>query len=170
MKRILILGLTVLAFSSATLQHSHGQSVFKKIGDGWRKGKWLPGIPSVRPQTWQEVVFPICWGNPQNCRGASQARTANRQGPLYAVVFIVDCYDRRLQRVTGDVVGTYYSTISTDDARQKAWNTYNTNNICNMDPRWGKDPDVVEQNPHFDDDQTAALDAKAGANWALVKR
>jgi hypothetical protein len=54
-----------------------GEGFFEKIGDGWRKGKWVPGLPDVKPQTWQEVVFPICWGSPQDCRGEAE-KTAQR--------------------------------------------------------------------------------------------
>jgi hypothetical protein len=69
----------------------------KKIGDGWRKGKWIPGLPSVKPQTWQEVVFPICWGSPQGLsRGREEEKPDHRRRArlLVSVSYRVDCRDR----------------------------------------------------------------------------
>lgn len=78
-----------VAFSGASFAPTAhaGEGFFEKIGDGWRNGKWVPGLPDVKPQTWQEVVFPICWGSPQDCRGEAE-KTASRPGqpppPLYS--------------------------------------------------------------------------------------
>jgi hypothetical protein len=116
-----------------------GEGFFEKIGDGWRKGKWVPGLPDVKPQTWQEVVFPICWGSPQNCRGEAE-KTVSRPGqplpPLYAATFRVDCIDRDNGRDRGDSTSIYTSMKSLDEARQAALNAYNSSDLCQIDPNY----------------------------------
>lgn len=70
----------------------------KKIGDGWRQGRWLPGIPNIRPQSVQEVLFPVCWGSPQDCRDSAKKdqRTAGgiSTSTWVTVSYRVDCRDR----------------------------------------------------------------------------
>ena|ERR1700682_1404773 len=54
-------------------------------------------MPDIKPQTWQEVVFPICWGSPQDCRDDAKKKnkTINAGGPpLVSVSYRVDCRDR----------------------------------------------------------------------------
>src|SRR5947208_3114389 len=76
-----------------------GEGFFEKIGDGWRKGKWVPGLPDVKPQSWQEVVFPICWGSPQDCRDDNDKKkdqtVARLPQPSVSVSYRVDCRDSR---------------------------------------------------------------------------
>jgi len=70
----------------------------KKIGDGWRQGRWLPGVPSVRPKSVQEVLFPVCWGSPQDCRGTANKDQKTAGGASTSnwvmVSYQVDCRDR----------------------------------------------------------------------------
>jgi len=122
--------------------HSGGQNVFQKIGDGWLKGQWIPGLPNIRPQTWQEVVFPICWGSPQDCRGSTTAKAGPSRGPLYFVTFRVDCRDKDNGSPRGDSTITFTSTTSLEDAGDKAWNAYNTSDLCQIDPNY-QDPSRV---------------------------
>ena len=116
-----------------------GEGFFEKIGDGWRKGKWIPGLPDVKPQTWQEVVFPICWGSPQDCRGEAE-KTVSKPGQrpplLYSATFRVDCIDRDNQRDRGDSTITYTSGKSLEDARQAALNAYHSSDLCQIDPNY----------------------------------
>jgi hypothetical protein len=117
-----------------------GEGFFQKIGDGWRKGKWVPGLPDVKPQTWQEVVFPICWGSPQDCRGEAEKTAAGKgrplSSPLYSVTFRVDCIDKDDGRDRGDSTTTFSSAKSADDARQAALNAYNSSDLCQADPNY----------------------------------
>jgi hypothetical protein len=82
--------------NGANVAHA-GEGFFQKIGDGWKKGKWIPGIPNVRPQTVQEVLFPVCWGHPQDCReSAKPAGGPSQRVPeaWVSVSYRVDCRDR----------------------------------------------------------------------------
>jgi hypothetical protein len=124
-----------------------GEGFFEKIGDGWRKGKWVPGLPDVKPQTWQEVVFPVCWGSPQDCRGEAQ-RTASKPGqpppPLYSATFRVDCIDRDNGRDRGDSTSTYTSGKSLEDARQAALNAYKSSDLCQIDPNYKDESRIMK--------------------------
>jgi len=159
MQRFVIVLFSVVSVFAFTSRAVVGQSFVKKIGDGWKHGNWLPGVPSVRPQTWQEVVFPICWGAPQKCRDAVAAHTPNRPAPLYSVSFTVDCEDTKTKQIIGDATNTFTSPISLDAARGIALNAYQTTNLCQTNPKWGKDPDLVAVNGHFDDDQSTIIAA-----------
>ena len=53
------IGLSIASMSAQTTANA-GEGFFDKIGDGWKQGKWIPGIPDVKPQTLQEVIFPVC--------------------------------------------------------------------------------------------------------------
>jgi hypothetical protein len=96
---LLLLTVTFLALSavpSGSAAHA-GEGFFEKIGDGWRKGEWVPGVPDVKPKTWQEVVFPICWGSPQDCREGAKNKNQQATGgaqPLVSISYRVDCRDR----------------------------------------------------------------------------
>ena len=72
------------------------QSVFQKIGDGWKHGKWIPGVPDVKPQTIQEVIFPVCWGHPQDCRddAVKKSKAQGGEPQLVSVSYRVDCVDK----------------------------------------------------------------------------
>jgi hypothetical protein len=72
------IGLSIASISAQTTA-SAGEGFFDKIGDGWKQGKWIPGIPDVKPQTLQEVIFPVCWGHPQDCR--DEADKNSKKGP-----------------------------------------------------------------------------------------
>jgi hypothetical protein len=113
-----------------------GEGFFEKIGDGWRKGEWLPGVPDVKPQTWQEVIFPICWGSPQDCRGKAETKAGPNHPPLYSVTFRVDCVDTGNGRDRGDSTTTFTSSKSVDDAKQAALNAYNSSDLCQIDPNY----------------------------------
>jgi hypothetical protein len=117
-----------------------GEGFFQKIGDGWRKGNWVPGLPDVKPQTWQEVVIPVCWGSPQNCRGEAQKAAAGKghppSAPIYSVTFRVDCIDKDNGRDRGDSTTTFSSAKSEDEARQVALNTYRSSDLCQIDPNY----------------------------------
>jgi hypothetical protein len=136
---LLLVALSMLGSTPLTHGARAGEGFFQKIGDGWRKGKWVPGLPDVKPQTWQEVVFPICWGSPQDCRGEAQ-QTASKQGvpppPLYSVTFRVDCIDADNGRDRGDSTTTFTSSKSEDDARQAAVNAYKSSDLCQYDPNY----------------------------------
>jgi hypothetical protein len=141
--RCLLLGSVVVGAAFANLAFAPpahaGEGFFEKIGDGWRKGKWVPGVPDIKPQTWQEVVFPICWGSPQNCRGEAE-KTAARPGqpppPLFAATFRVDCIDKDNGRDRGDSTSTFTSSASLDEARRAALNAYNSSDLCQIDPNY----------------------------------
>ena len=134
------LAASAVATAVAGTQVAHaGEGVFDKIGDGWRKGTWVPGLPDVKPQTWQEVVFPICWGSPQDCRDEGQKKAAgngNPPPPLFSVTFRVDCIDADNGRDRGDSTSTFRSTKSLDDARQAALNAYGSSDLCQIDPNY----------------------------------
>jgi hypothetical protein len=110
--------LSILAVGPATA----GEGFFEKIGDGWKKGHWVPNLPDVKPQTVQEVLFPVCWGSPQDCRddarrnqkaGTGGAQT--QQVALVSVSYRVDCRDRNTGRDRAD------STVTvTASSRQAA--------------------------------------------------
>ncbi len=90
-----------------------GESVFEKMGDGWRKGKWVPGIPDVKPQSIQEVIFPVCWGSPQDCR--DKANKDNTSGtPIVFVSYKVACRDT----ATGEDRG--YALLSAAASKREA--------------------------------------------------
>jgi hypothetical protein len=95
-----------------------GEGFFQKIGDGWKKGNWVPGIPSVRPQTVQEVIFPVCWGSPQDCRDDANKRiqtVAPGGTPSFvSVSYRVDCRDRDTGADRAD--NTVTATAKTRDA------------------------------------------------------
>jgi hypothetical protein len=42
------IGLSIASISAQTTA-SAGEGFFDKIGDGWKQGKWIPGIPDVKP-------------------------------------------------------------------------------------------------------------------------
>lgn len=141
--RCLFLGSVVVGAGSISVAFppvaQAGEGFFEKIGDGWRQGKWVPGVPDIKPQTWQEVVFPICWGSPQDCRGEAE-KTESRPGqpspPLYAATFRVDCIDKDNGRDRGDSTSTFTSRASLDEARQAALNAYNSSDLCQIDPNY----------------------------------
>ena len=125
-----------------------GEGFFQKIGDGWRKGQWAPGIPDVKPQTWQEVIFPICWGSPQDCRGEAE-KSVSKPGqpipPLYSATFRVDCIDRDNGRDRGDFTTTFTSGKSLEDARQTALNAYHSSDLCQIDPNYKDASRIMKQ-------------------------
>jgi hypothetical protein len=133
---VAVITLTHAPFTPTALA---GEGFFEKIGDGWRKGEWVRGLPDVKPQTWQEVLFPICWGSPQDCRGEAE-KTASKPGqpvpPLYSATFRVDCIDRDNGRDRGDSTSTFTSAKSLDDAKQAATNAYNSSDLCQVDPNY----------------------------------
>ena len=57
--RAIAIGLVsaIVCFNASTALQA-GEGFFQKIGDGWKHGKWIRGMPDIKPQTWQEVVFP----------------------------------------------------------------------------------------------------------------
>jgi hypothetical protein len=132
---------TVVATSGFHSAHA-GEGFFEKIGDGWRTGKWVPGLPDIKPKTWQEVVFPICWGSPQDCRGEAEGKAGPGHPPLYSATFRVDCVDAANGRDRGDSTITYTSSKSIDDARQQATNAYSSSDLCQADPNY-KDPSRI---------------------------
>ncbi|MEA2918597.1 MAG: hypothetical protein QOJ15_10678 [Bradyrhizobium sp.] len=99
MKKLLTALALGLVMSGVAYDPSHaGEGFFEKIGDGWRKGTWVPGIPDVKPQTLQEVIFPVCWGSPQDCRDDAKknntSRAAGQQvATVVSVTYMVDCID-----------------------------------------------------------------------------
>jgi len=129
----------VFSFFVAT-QVNAGEGFFDKIGDGWKQGKWVPGIPSVKPQTLQEVIFPICWGNPQNCRDSDETKETRKQGqpasPVYEASFRVDCTDKYNGRNRGDSTIFVRSSTSIEDAKSKALDAYRTSDLCQVDPNY----------------------------------
>jgi hypothetical protein len=162
----ILAGLLSLGFMA---DEAVAQSVFQKIGDGWKNGKWLPGFPNIRPQTWQEVLFPVCWGSPQKCRDDAAGKAGARPAPLYSVSFTVDCQDVSTTPPTprGDTTLTFVSTRSIDDAESKAIAAYQTSDLCQQDPNY-KDPSrtMVPGSGHFDDDQQTVLPATVSlSNW-----
>jgi len=134
-----------LASVPLALNDAHAQSVFQKIGDGWRHGKWIPGLPDVKPKTWQEVVFPICWGSPQDCRGESEAKARPSHPPLFSATFRVDCIDAHNGRDRGDSSITYTSSKSIDDAKKLALDAYNTSDLCQIDPNYQDPSRIMKQ-------------------------
>lgn|SRR5262249_52452304 len=127
----------IAAISIPAMRAAHaGEGFFQKIGDGWRKGKWVPGLPDVKPQTWQEVVFPICWGSPHDCRGEADKKAGQAHPLLYSVTFRVDCIDADNGRDRGDSTSTFTSSKSIDDAQQKALDAYNSSDLCQIDPNY----------------------------------
>jgi hypothetical protein len=139
-RNILLSAAATCAVAAVTIPATHvaqaGEGFFQKIGDGWRKGKWVPGVPDVKPQTWQEVVFPICWGSPQDCRGEADKKAGQGHPPLYSVTFRVDCFDTENGRDRGDSTTTFTSSKSVDDAKQKALDAYNSSDLCQIDPNY----------------------------------
>ena len=128
---------TAAAFLIPDVQTAHaGEGFFQKIGDGWRKGKWIPGLPDIKPQTWQEFVFPICWGSPQDCRDDADKKVGPGHPPLYSVTFRVDCVDADNGWDRGDSTTTFTSSKSIDDAKQAALNAYNSSDLCQIDPNY----------------------------------
>jgi hypothetical protein len=147
--------LTVVAAITFTASPNvaDAQNVFQKIGDGWRKGRWIHGLPDIKPKTWQEVVFPICWGRPQECREDAGKKVApGQEGPLFQVGFVVNCIDRDTGRDRGDSTMYFRSKISMDDAKKKALAAYQTQDLCQADPNYHDESRVtVPGSGHFED-------------------
>lgn len=129
-------------FTDATGVHAQfvkakHHNIFSKIGDGWKKGKWIPGIPDakINPKT-PEELWPQCIGAPQECRtpkGEAKAKQAPIQtataqvGAKYVVHFRCQCAQSTdVGDNHGDVTIPYSSDISVQDAQQKAWNEYHS--------------------------------------------
>ena len=94
---LLVASLCAFSLISPAAPVHAGNGFFEKIGDGWKHGKWVPGIPHVKPKTWQEVIFPVCWGSPQDCRDDAKKqdqRTSGGPQPLVSVSYRVNCRDR----------------------------------------------------------------------------
>jgi hypothetical protein len=139
-RNILFSAAAACAVAAASIPAIHvahgGEGFFEKIGDGWRKGKWVRGLPDIKPKTWQEVVFPICWGSPQDCRGEADKTAGQGHPPLYSVTFRVDCIDADNGRDRGDSTTTFTSSKSIDDAKQQALDAYNSSDLCQINPNY----------------------------------
>lgn len=105
-----------------------------KIGDGWKHGKWIPGLPGIHPKT-PEELWPQCIGSPQDCRPKKgEAKTPPAQqtviaqaGGKYIAQFRVQCAKSTdVGNNHGDVTIPYTSEVSVEDARQKALNEFNS--------------------------------------------
>jgi hypothetical protein len=141
---VILTGATVLVTVKAA---NSGEGFFEKMGDGWRKGKWVPGIPNVKPKTWEEVVFPICWGSPQDCRDTAkksvEVKSFPKDSPLFSAYFRVDCKDKHNGKPRGDSTVTYISTISIEDAENKIMEAYVTKDLCQIDPDYLDDSRIM---------------------------
>lgn len=135
-----------------------GEGFFEKIGDGWKKGHWIRGLQGVRPQSWQEVIFPICWGSPQDCRDTPSDAIGGFPAPVYSGSVRADCQDINTGKPRGDSTITILSKVSIEDAKNQAWQACTTTDICKSDPKY-QDPTRVEVpgTCRFLDDQTRSL-------------
>jgi hypothetical protein len=163
MKRFALATLWTLS-AFALIPCQAGEGVFQKLGDGWRNGQWIPGFNiHIRPKTWQEVVFPVCWGSPQDCREPTKAKVGALPAPLYSVTYIVDCQDTSTSPPTprGDQIITFYSAISYEDAKNKALQEINQPpDLCQRDPKYlDRSRTTVPGSGHFNDSEQEALAA-----------
>jgi hypothetical protein len=120
-----------------------GEGFFEKIGDGWKKGHWIPSLQGVKPQTIQEVIFPICWGHPQDCRDTPTKSIGGLPVPAYSATVRADCQDINTGKPRGDSTVTKVSLVSMEDAKNQAWQACTTTDICKLDPNY-QDPTRVE--------------------------
>src|SRR5690349_13490654 len=66
--------------------------------------------PGREAQHWQEVIFYICWGSPQDCRdGAKKQDQRTSGGPqlIVSVSYRVDCRDRDIGGNRADSTVTF---------------------------------------------------------------
>lgn len=125
-------------FTDSTDVKAHivqAKNMFQKIGDGWKHGKWIPGLPDIKinPKT-PEELWPQCIGSPQECRtpkGEAKAKQPPIQvatapaGAKFVAHFRCQCSKSTdVGDNHGDVTIPYSSDISVQDAQQKAWNEY----------------------------------------------
>jgi hypothetical protein len=100
-----------------------GEGVFQKIGDGWKKGHWLPGLD------WPGKDQPQ---QPQS----KPSSPPTRVGELYQITYRVDCRDRQTGRDAGDETLTITSPHSYPHAEALARSEVENRNVC-FNPAWG---------------------------------
>ncbi len=115
--------LFVVGMSASTVSEAHAFS-FKlpKVS--------LPTFKLPKPQGVPEIILPVCWGSPQDCRKSSHPQRRSTPTPMpvtrYFAALRAQCYEWN-GTYRGDTTVTSSSTISYTHAQQGAINYYNTN-------------------------------------------
>jgi hypothetical protein len=113
--------LVFIVFTASFVTASSGADAGGKPKIGW-------------PQSTQEVLFPICWGHPQDCRDAPATTQApaptSVPGPTFTVVFRVRCVDVITGADRADDTLSVTSKVSRQTAVNQVLRQYNTSDLC----------------------------------------
>jgi len=64
-----IVSRTIAIALVSTIAAREAELILEEICDGWRKNSLTLNASNPRRQTWEEMIFPICWGRHHNdCR------------------------------------------------------------------------------------------------------
>jgi hypothetical protein len=119
--RMSIVTRTIAIALVSTIAAREAELVLEETCDGWKTQRMALSVSSLKPQTWQEMIFPICWGrHHDDCRnnpaGRSEVASDDLQPP-FSVTYRVECKDK----ATGASRATSTVTISAS-TRQAAVN------------------------------------------------
>jgi hypothetical protein len=71
-----IVARTIAIALVSTIAAREAELALEQICDGWRMRRMTLTGSNLRSQTWQEVIFPICWGRHHgDCRSNPAVRT-----------------------------------------------------------------------------------------------
>jgi hypothetical protein len=96
--RMSIVTRTIAIALVSAIAAREAELVLEETCDGWRARRTALNVSSLKPQTWQEVIFPICWGrHHHDCRSTPASRskvTSDDLQPLFSVTYRADCRDK----------------------------------------------------------------------------
>lgn len=101
-----------------------GEGFLQKFGDGLRHT-----VESVVKNPVE--ALPVCWGQPQNCRGEDKKTAQVKVAPqTFSATYRVDCIDAVTGADRADNTITATSTVSLDEARNEIIRRYQTSDLC----------------------------------------
>jgi len=96
--RMSIVTRTIAIALASTIAAREAELALQEICDGWRTREMTLNVSNLKPHTWQEMIFPICWGrHHDDCRSNAASRsevTTDDLHPPPSARYRVDCKDR----------------------------------------------------------------------------
>jgi hypothetical protein len=97
-RRMSIVTRTIAIALVSTIAAREAELVLEETCNGWRTRGMALNVSSLKPQTWHEMIVPICWGRHRDdCRSNPASRsevTSDDLQPPFSVTYHVDCKDR----------------------------------------------------------------------------
>ena len=69
-----ILSRTIAIALVSTVAAREAEVILQELCDGWRKKSLTLSASNLGPQTWKDVILPICWGRSHKDCGIYQAQ------------------------------------------------------------------------------------------------